>query len=74
MGFLKVVEKIYYEFVKYGDDYVFFLDVDIKKDSGIIYYNDWFFFLFDYYKCIYFCNLFSWFFVVLVGWYFNNIN
>lgn len=44
MGFLKVVEKIYYEFVKYGEDYVFFLDVDIKKDSGIIYYNDWFFF------------------------------
>lgn len=44
MGFLKVVEKSYYEFVKYGEDYVFFLDVDIKKDSGIIYYNDWFFF------------------------------
>lgn len=44
MGFLKVVEKIYYEFVKYGEDYVFFLDVDIKKGSGIIYYNDWFFF------------------------------
>lgn len=44
MGFLKVVEKIYYEFVKNGEDYVFFLDVDIKKDSGIIYYNDWFFF------------------------------
>lgn len=39
-GFPKVVEKSHYEFVKYGDDYAFLLDVDIKKDSGTIYYND----------------------------------
>lgn len=39
-GYPKVVEKSHYEFVKYGDAYAFLLDVDIKKDSSTIYYND----------------------------------
>lgn len=39
-GFPKVVEKSRFEFVKYGRDLAFLLDVDLKIDSGTIYYND----------------------------------
>lgn len=39
-GFPKVVEKSSFEFVKYGRDLAFLLDVDLKIDRGTIYYND----------------------------------
>lgn len=36
----QVVEKSSFEFVKYGRDLAFLLDVDLKIDRGTIYYND----------------------------------